>query len=198
MNAKNVIIAGTVFFIALSMWLFMSLLKPKEPFERAMLSFRFDDAYASQREAIALLDKNGIKVSVYCITDFVGTPGYMSWDEIQALAKRGHEIGSHSATHNPRAILLPARIEEELRISKQMLLEKNIISTSFAWPYGLSISGREKIIRKYYDNAIDYPWIHRFHLNGNSQEKYALMSSAPKSADEFIAYLNIAIRKKCG
>lgn len=196
MKTKNIVIAGAIIFFSLSMYFLHSRLNPKEPFARAMLSFRFDDAYASQREALALLDENNIKVSVYCITGFAGTPGYMSWEEIRKLAENGHEIGSHSVTHNALAMLLPARLEEEIQMSSRMLREKNIRAVSFAWPYGLRNPWGLSQLKTCYDNSLDYPWCARLRLNGRNTGRYALMCSAPQNSGEFESFLRIAVRQK--
>lgn len=196
MNTKKIIISGAIIFITLLMYFLHLRLNPKEPFAKAMLTFRFDDAYISQREALALLDEHGFKVTVYCITGFVGTPGYMNWEDIRNLAKKGHEIGSHSVTHDAIAMLLPAHLAEELQKSKYMLFKNNIHATSFAWPYGLRNPASLDKVKLYYNNSLDYPWCSRLRLNGRNTNRYALMCAVPKTSEEFETFLRTAIRQK--
>lgn len=178
------------------MYMIYTALVPEAPFERAMLSFRFDDAYRSQIEALNILAASEMKASVYCIAGFVGTPGYLNWDEIRAISQKGHEIGSHSVTHNAIAMLLPSRVKKELQLSKQIILEKDIRASSFSWPYGLRNPFGRFTVRHHYANAVDYPFIFRFHLNARDTDRYAIMCSTPKNSSEFETFLRIAIRKK--
>ncbi len=196
MKTGRIIIGGTGCVLILLIYLLSVMLNPKLPFEKAMLSFRFDDAYDSQREAISHLEEHGLKVSIYCITDFAGTPGYLNWDEIRKLANDGHEIGSHSVTHGILAMLLPGRFEYELEKSKHMLFENTIRATSFAWPYGLKNPAALPRVKAYYNNSIDYPWCSRFRLNGRNTDPHSLMCSVPINSEEFESFLKIAIRKK--
>ncbi len=161
-----------------------------------MLSFRFDDAYASQLDATRILENKGMHASIYCITGFVGTTGYMSWEDIRMLADKGHEIGSHTVTHPACGMLCPTKLIQELHDSKATLEKHTILVASFAWPYGFSPLCGDRIAQKYYTNAVDYPWLRRFRLNGRTGDRYSLVTSEPKSAEECIAYLSVAVRKK--
>jgi peptidoglycan/xylan/chitin deacetylase (PgdA/CDA1 family) len=59
-----------------------------------------DDGYKSfQTEAVPLLDQYGYKATVFVCTDYVGRSGYLSWEDIRALRKKGYEFGNHSHSH---------------------------------------------------------------------------------------------------
>jgi peptidoglycan/xylan/chitin deacetylase (PgdA/CDA1 family) len=59
-----------------------------------------DDAYLSFYEAgMPVIREFGIPVSLFVNTDSVGTPGYMSWDQIREVVADGVEIGNHTASH---------------------------------------------------------------------------------------------------
>jgi peptidoglycan/xylan/chitin deacetylase (PgdA/CDA1 family) len=59
-----------------------------------------DDAYLSFYQAgMPVVRKFAIPVSLFVNTDAVGTPGYMSWDQIRELVAEGVEIGNHTANH---------------------------------------------------------------------------------------------------
>ena len=65
--------------------------------------FTFDDGGASALEPTAtLLEAYGWKGRFFITTDFIGTSGFLSHDDIRALHRRGHIIGSHSCSHPPR------------------------------------------------------------------------------------------------
>lgn len=59
-----------------------------------------DDAYRSfYEEGMPVIRKFDIPVALFVNTDAVGTPGYMTWDEIREVAQEGVEIGNHTASH---------------------------------------------------------------------------------------------------
>jgi len=63
----------------------------------------FDDGGSSFLKPIAdILEQNGWIGIFFISTDYIGTPGFMTKEEIQELHKRGHIIGSHSCSHPKR------------------------------------------------------------------------------------------------
>lgn len=72
----------------------------------------FDDGGSSAARVGAELARRSWPAHFFVVTDRVGEPGFLTWDEIRALAQQGHAIGSHSSSH-------PARIsdcsDEQLR-----------------------------------------------------------------------------------
>ena len=126
--------------------------------ERAVI-LTFDDAYRSVLElAKPILDRHGMRASVYVPTDWAGRaepmtwPGIdqwlggphehelacMSWDELRALEAAGWEVGSHTRSH-PR---LPevdddAALMDELEGSRARCEEElGRPCESIAYPYG--------------------------------------------------------------
>ncbi len=62
--------------------------------------YTFDDGGISFYNIIApLLEKNGLYGHFFIATDFIGTDGFMNEKQIRDLCRRGHIIGSHSASH---------------------------------------------------------------------------------------------------
>lgn len=60
----------------------------------------FDDGGCSFLTTIAsLLEARGWVGIFFISTDFIGTPGFLTNDDIVELHKRGHVIGSHSCSH---------------------------------------------------------------------------------------------------
>ncbi|HLY67424.1 MAG TPA: polysaccharide deacetylase family protein, partial [Chloroflexota bacterium] len=54
----------------------------------------FDDGYADfYTAAWPLLKKYGFSATAYIVIDFLGRPGYMSWQDVQELRDAGVEIG---------------------------------------------------------------------------------------------------------
>src|SRR5207245_385131 len=71
---------------------------PELPKRSVILTF--DDGYADAYDyAFPLLKQYGMVGTFYIITDFVGRPGYLSWDQIAEMDAAGMSIGAHSLTH---------------------------------------------------------------------------------------------------
>jgi peptidoglycan/xylan/chitin deacetylase (PgdA/CDA1 family) len=63
--------------------------------------------------------------------------GMMSWDELRALARAGHEIGSHSLSHALLTQIGDAELEREVRGSREALEKRlGIPIESFCYPNG--------------------------------------------------------------
>ena len=87
------------------------------------LFLTFDDGGVSACEQVAgLLDALGWPAHFFIPTDYIGTPGFMSAEQIRMLKARGHVIGSHSCSH-PRRLSHYGRdvIAREWRDSIQKL-----------------------------------------------------------------------------
>ena len=110
------------------------------PFARGIVSITFDDGYATDYDtALPILQKHGLSATHYVFVDAVGDTanGYMTADQIIALAAAGEEIGSHTVTHARLTQLEPSQVASELANSKNIL--ESILATevaSFALPYG--------------------------------------------------------------
>ena len=59
----------------------------------------FDDGGSSSLEIATLLEQRGWRGHFFVTTGFVGTHGFLDEAGVRELARRGHDIGSHSATH---------------------------------------------------------------------------------------------------
>lgn len=64
------------------------------------VAFTFDDGTKDHVEfAAPILEKYGYRGMFCIVSERVGKPGYMSWDDVNDLLSRGHDIASHTATH---------------------------------------------------------------------------------------------------
>lgn len=71
----------------------------------------FDDGGSSAIERIApMLEERGWRGHFYIPTDFIGTPGFVTREQVRMLHERGHVVGSHSCSH-PRKISALSRTE---------------------------------------------------------------------------------------
>lgn len=131
-----------------------------------MVTIHFDDAFAAQYTlARQPLIDHGMKASLYFITERVGTgwSGYLTMAQAQALAADGHELGSHTTSHENLTQMTDAQIEDQLRISKQWL-EANFGRSiaHFATPFGAYDSRVVASARRHYqthstvENGLNY------------------------------------------
>ena len=85
----------------------------------------FDDGAASALEAGEQLARRSWRGHFFITTDLVGTPGFLTWDGVRELARAGHVVGSHSASHPDRmAACSPDVLLDEWLRSRAMLAEQ--------------------------------------------------------------------------
>lgn len=95
----------------------------------------FDDSGASLYTVIAdRIEALGWRAHCFVPTDTIGRPGFLTRAQIQELDRRGHSIGSHSASHPPRiSACAPDRILREWTKSLDVLedlLGHEVVSAS--------------------------------------------------------------------
>jgi peptidoglycan/xylan/chitin deacetylase (PgdA/CDA1 family) len=66
-----------------------------------------------------------------------GWDGLMGWDQLRALARGGHEVGSHSQSHPILTLVDDAQLELEVRASRERLeAELGVPCETFCYPNG--------------------------------------------------------------
>jgi len=98
----------------------------------------FDDGRVSDYQvAFPRLVKAGIKAEFFVNTAKVGTPGFLSWQEIADMQGAGMSIQSHGHDHLDLSRLPRREMERQLKVSKQILEDRLGRSVDFlAAPYG--------------------------------------------------------------
>ena len=81
----------------------------------------FDDGTADHRRAADLLSTHSLTGTFFVITGRLGSPGYLSEEDVRSIAAQGHRIASHSVTHRHLTLLNAAELTEELVASRERL-----------------------------------------------------------------------------
>jgi peptidoglycan/xylan/chitin deacetylase (PgdA/CDA1 family) len=121
-----------------------------EPLPRRALLLTFDDAYVDLLEvACPLLEARGISAVVFAVADRVGASNL--WDQpkgaaaldlldadgLLAVAQRGVEVGSHTATHRSLRTIDGGELGDELSGSATTLEGLGLPRPrAFSYPYG--------------------------------------------------------------
>lgn len=127
---------------------------PQAELQKGMVTITFDDGWKSvDTEAASLFDKYNIRTTQYIITEIANykTAGYMNYDAIRHLKKKGHEIGSHSLNHCNQIDLSTDALKDNATKSKQALEKEKLGSVrSFAYPLGQYNKTTQHIYEKEY------------------------------------------------
>ena len=112
--------------------------KGKQELPEKPVILSFDDGYEdNHRVVLPMLEERGMRAVFYMVTNDIGQPGYMTWEDLFDLEQRGMEIGSHTANHLPLTTLTPEQQRDELRLSKLTLEWKGMKTIySFSYPNG--------------------------------------------------------------
>ncbi|NJN16409.1 MAG: polysaccharide deacetylase family protein [Oscillochloris sp.] len=102
------------------------------------VALTFDDGYMdAYTTALPLLQRYGFTATFYIVSDFVGRPGYMGWNELAALRDAGMEIGAHSVSHPDLTTLDLNGLRDQVGRSRDVLAANlGIPIVSFCYPGG--------------------------------------------------------------
>jgi len=110
----------------------------------------FDDGYEDNYlAALPIMEKYNMRSTIFIVTGLVGTPDYLSWQQIDDLEKRHTEIGSHTMTHVGLGEVSAENQRREI-IGSKATLEQHIGKPIhfFAYPYGQITPISEELLRE--------------------------------------------------
>ncbi len=85
----------------------------------------FDDGYAGNyRHAFPILERNGLSATFFIISNRVGTPHMLRWEELGEMQRHGMAVGSHTANHPLLSTLDEDRTCDELVGSKRAIEDR--------------------------------------------------------------------------
>lgn len=116
------------------------------------LSFGDDDGHSTVYTTLApLYESEGVRFSFGIVKNWVGLSERMDITRIKELESRGHEVASHSETHeNYFDELNDAEIDAEMRNSVNWLRLQGLNVENFFLPFGRYNRKVKEIAKKYY------------------------------------------------
>lgn len=149
----------------------------------------FDDGCQDQfTYALPTLEKYHYKATFFVVTNSVGSPGFLSWPQLQGILAKGMEIGSHSRSH-PRLdkINKPGILWDQIYTSKQILENQlGAAVDEFAYPYGSYNATTASTVR-----LAGYKTARACCVGGVQSDAYALRAvMAPNDLIKFERYLD--------
>ncbi|MEO7910578.1 MAG: polysaccharide deacetylase family protein [Roseiflexaceae bacterium] len=136
-------------------------LRDAAPCPSKAIALTFDDGYAdAYTDALPVLKRYGLVATFYIVTNFIGQPGYMTWEQVAELRDAGMEIGAHTVSHPDLTLLDWETAGVEIAQSKiELDRHLGINVTSFCYPTGLYNAGIEEQVRASgYLNATTTRW----------------------------------------
>jgi len=124
----------------------------KSNFSKGVVSLTFDDGWREiYTNGIPILEKANIKSTQFISTRVVenGQNKYVSAAEILDMAKKGHEIASHSMDHRYFSEISESEILPQLIRSKNYLQYIGVSNVdTFSYPYGKKTEYSHNLIRE--------------------------------------------------
>jgi len=165
---KNLTVSTTTFeehlkilqkknYKAITLYDVQEFIKGDKQLPQKPIMLTFDDGYDDNfSEALPLLDQYGQKAVFYIATDLVGNDGYMTWEHVENLKERGHEIGSHTRTHADLKLISgnDKKLQDEVVKAKHILESKKLGPIiSFCYPSGSYNEKVVDLVEEYYEFA---------------------------------------------
>lgn len=117
---------------------FTLILEKRKPAPPKPVLLTFDDGYSDNYTlAMPLLRRYHFPAVTFISPGMVGTPGYMTWEQVKELHKSSWDILPHGMTH-PHLPLLSAAKQKEQIVESRRLIEKQLGTKAdvFCYPYG--------------------------------------------------------------
>ena len=91
-------------------------------FVRNTVVLEFDDGYEDNYTyAFPILKKNEFPAMVFLISDKIGTPGFLTWDEVKEMEKYNFTAGAHTRHHAYLPRLTLEEAQDEIAGSKKVI-----------------------------------------------------------------------------
>jgi peptidoglycan/xylan/chitin deacetylase (PgdA/CDA1 family) len=97
-------------------------IKGGQQFLRNVVVIQFDDGYEDDyKYAYPILKKYGYPAIIFLISDKIGTPGFLTWDQIREMEKDDISFGAHTRHHVYLPLADPLEAQYEIAGSKKVI-----------------------------------------------------------------------------
>lgn len=97
-------------------------IREKKTFPRNSVVIAFDDGYEDNFvNAFPVLKKYHFPAIVFIVTDVVGKPGFLTWEQMKEMEKDNISFGSHTRLHTYLPSLDKAEQRNQIQVSKEIL-----------------------------------------------------------------------------
>ena len=97
-------------------------IKKGHAFARNTVVLQFDDGYEDNYTyAFPILKEYGFPATIFIISDTIGTPGFLTWDEVKEMEKSNITFGAHTRRHVYLPNVSPAIAQDEIAGSKKII-----------------------------------------------------------------------------
>jgi len=128
--------------------------QPTVTFGHTLVTLTFDDGDADNYSIRKVLAENDLHATFYIVSDFIGTPGYMTEQQLRGLHEDGNEIGGHTLSHAELTELSGRELRREICKDRVELLKLGFEAVSFAYPAGhYDEESRQTVIDCGYNSA---------------------------------------------
>ena len=109
-------------YTAITLENFVQAVRGYRPLPPKPIVLTFDDGYEDNYSTmLPILEAHQMTAVVFVITNELGRPGYLTFDELKDMQRRGIEIGSHTSDHLPLTTLDETTRLRQIRESKIFL-----------------------------------------------------------------------------
>lgn len=137
-------------YTAISLHEYAQAMRQQQPLPAKPIVLTFDDGYENNyTTALPIMEKYGMRGTVFIISGYVTFPEYLTWEQIRAMQARGTEIGSHTFSHVNLGTLSPEEQEYQLAESKREIEYRLQQPVEFlAYPFGGFTSDTQQALKK--------------------------------------------------
>ena len=101
-----------------------------------IVSLSFDDGWNDQETAYSALAAHGLTGTFYVNSGTIGSPGHLTWSQLESLNAAGNEIGGHTLSHPDLTTLSAGEAQHEIGDDRENLLSHGFVVNNFAYPFG--------------------------------------------------------------
>jgi peptidoglycan/xylan/chitin deacetylase (PgdA/CDA1 family) len=112
-----------------------------------VVSLTFDDGYADNLTARAMLMSHGMDATFYVNSGTVGLSGNLTWTQLHDLRTDGNEIAGHTLDHTRLTQLTTEEARRQVCDDRAALVDQGFSPTSFAYPHSLYNATVQQIVR---------------------------------------------------